>query len=720
MLLLFSPVFIASAQVSTNFNNDVLIRDQGKFNRDYGSRVDFQAPEKNIPDLVRSERLIVDSSNVARPYQFATPVSVDLDISKSMKWNNEGAFVFGKYVITAKGAMNTSINFDRFYLPKGTEMYVYNENGSMITGPVTERENNAAKTWGSWVYNGPILIIEVKTPAATRNELELHASNIAYGYKQVYKTQLNDFGTSASCEVNVLCPQGAGWDNERNSVALVLNDNGSSWCSGCMVMNTCNDDRPFYLTANHCFNPPGLPQQNVAAWRFTFQAWSPTCTPSQNSSGVTYNGSTLRANSAGSDFCLVELNNTPPANSGINYAGWSRNTNGINSTTIIHHPHGDVMKITADNNAPVFGNFMAAQCWHLQVDNGTTEGGSSGAPYFDQNHRVIGQHFGIDDGLNAICNQVSKFGGRFDVSWTGGGTNATRLSNWLDPSGSGAATTNTTNISQLALSISGDDLFCTTSNPYTITNLPAGATVSWSTNPQYFATPNCANCTSTTLSYGNDGLVTLTATLTNVCGGQTKTITKTVRSGSTPPTGFYYSGGVYNTLVDEISGSNYLTPNNWILVHANSAVNGTPQWTPLGGFDYSWTIAGNELEVNVQADGYAAFQMNINGECGTISKTYIFEPNGGNFALSVAPNPATSEVTISVDDQNATQAANGKAVRGIRQMIISDKLGNVVLKRNFPDHTKRARVNVSTLTSGFYIIQVFDGKNWRAFKLLKN
>ena len=28
--------------------------------------------------------------------------------------------------------------------------------------------------------------------------------------------------------------------------------------------------------------------------------------------------------------------------------------------------------------------------------------------------------------------------GRFDKSWTGGGTNSTRLSNWLDPNNSGA------------------------------------------------------------------------------------------------------------------------------------------------------------------------------------------------------------------------------------------------------------------------------------------
>ena len=39
--------------------------------------------------------------------------------------------------------------------------------------------------------------------------------------------------------------------------------------------------------------------------------------------------------------------------------------------------------------------------------------------------------------------------GRFDLSWIGGGTNNTRLSNWLDPGNSNILTTNTTNVSNL-------------------------------------------------------------------------------------------------------------------------------------------------------------------------------------------------------------------------------------------------------------------------------
>ena len=373
--------FSAQAQVKTNFINKTSIDERGHFLKSYKAKIDFEIPAKNIANLLQAEKNRTDTLRGAKPCQIAVPVSVDLDIAKLINWNYEGDSAYGKFTINLNGALSSSINFDKFYLPEGTEMYIYNENGNIITGPVTEKENSPDKIWGSGVYQGPWLTIEIKKPLQTLKQQILHSNNMAYGYKNVY--QVGNFGLSAACEINVVCPLGDGWENERNSVALGISGDGTGLFSGSLIMNTCATNRPYFLTANHVYEQ-APPVRNVTGWRFTFQAWSSTCpNPGINSNGITYNGSAFRANWAGSDFCLVELNTTPPANSGINYAGWSRNTAGITQTTIIHHPMGDLMKITRDINPPEFGAFLGAQCWHLIVDNGTTEGASSGSPYFD-------------------------------------------------------------------------------------------------------------------------------------------------------------------------------------------------------------------------------------------------------------------------------------------------------------------------------------------------
>jgi lysyl endopeptidase len=230
LLLLFA---CASAQVKTNFNSRVLLRENGLFKKAYKTQVDFEVQAIKIEDLLRAEQQRAATSDQSEPFKLAIPIPVDLNIAKRANWNIDSGFAYGKFTIKLNGALSSSINFDKFYLPTGAEMYIYNEKGNMITGPVTAQENNAKGKWGSWVYKDDLLTVEIKIPLAAKDQLILHANNIAYGYKSVYKVEVADFNASdGSCEINVICPLGSGWEAERNSVALVLNDDGSSWCSG--------------------------------------------------------------------------------------------------------------------------------------------------------------------------------------------------------------------------------------------------------------------------------------------------------------------------------------------------------------------------------------------------------------------------------------------------------------------------------------------------------
>lgn len=188
--------FLTKAQVKTNFNNKTPITERGYFLKSYKATIDFEIPAKNITNLLQDEKSETNTILEAKPFQIAVPVPVNLDIGKLMNWIDEGDSAYGKFTIKLKGALSTSINFYKFYLPDGTEMFIYNENGSMITGPITEKENNPNKIWGSWVYQGSWLTIEIRTPLSALTQLVLHANNIAYGYKKVYK--MGNFGQSAS------------------------------------------------------------------------------------------------------------------------------------------------------------------------------------------------------------------------------------------------------------------------------------------------------------------------------------------------------------------------------------------------------------------------------------------------------------------------------------------------------------------------------------------
>lgn len=287
---------------------------------------------------------------------------------------------------------------------------------------------------------------------------------------------------------------------------MILLADGTRFCSGSLLNNVCQNLEPNFLTAFHCLdlNEDGLlvdaERNQVNNWVFRFLYESPSCGGGDNAVFQSINGSAFRAAFQPTDFALLLLNNRPTGD--VTYAGWSRANVAATSAVAIHHPAGDVKKISIDNNAltnvdvttiwaeDIFGN-PTVQCppnthWNtvfdspaVGIDPSTVQPGSSGSPIFNQNHQVVGQLHG--DYLNTnndYCENRRGQYGRFDVSWTGGGTNATRLSNWLDPNNTGAMTTNTINLP----SISGPDLLCSPGT-YTLQNLPGGSTATWSVIP---------------------------------------------------------------------------------------------------------------------------------------------------------------------------------------------------------------------------------------------
>ncbi len=311
------------------------------------------------------------------------------------------------------------------------------------------------------------------------------------------------------------------------------------------------------------------------------------------------------------------------------------------------------MKITRDNDAPTTTTVAGTDVWELTLDAGATEGGSSGGPYFDQNHRIIAQHLGTDDLHLPICDRDTKFGGRFDLSWTGGGTNATRLSTWLDPSNSNAMTTNTTNVSSLVsdvYSISGPDVFCTTGN-YSVPGYTGPIT--WFTAS--YATINSSGVATKV----TDGPAIIQATI-YPCSG-TQVLTKAVHAGA-PIEGWIFTEKDY---VGSGAGK-VISPMGYTGLGAKYDISGHP--AGIGGIlEYHWTINDhsnwNILPLNSDASSVeleywnspAPFNQKIHirarNVCGWspyLETTWTFSSFFAKY--SVSPNPASDYVTLLFED----------------------------------------------------------------------
>lgn len=504
---------------------------------------------------------------------------------------------------------------------------IYDSRGT-IAGPIDSKENNDGHTWASPIFISDSIWIEANVPTKQKEVLKLNMSNLAYGYRNLDIGKSGGFGASGGCLANnnVLC-FGNGWEFERNAVCLLVSQSGERFCTGSMINNSCNNNVPYVLSANHCLPAGG----NVGQWRFIFQYWSPACNPSQDDPNyIQFYGSTIRANATPSDFLLLQLNQIPEPTSGITYLGWDRTINSAAGGASIHHPSGDVMKISTFNSAVqrvdnyVFADgkkAVGSQHWIVSWSNGVTEDGSSGAPLLNQSNKIVGQLSGGPSACNAPANYLKDAYCRFDNSWTGTGNNATRLSNWLDPFGFGNTTTTSISISHIA----GSSFVCTTSS-YSVANLqPGTSVVSWSSSNPVMMTINAAGTAS---RVGNaNGQVTITATLNNGCGNFTRT--KTVHVGKPIV-------GSINVDSDVCTGEGQDVVAN--LIGATSS-----SWAITSGNGFNATLMDNGNGIvyfNSYVQDCYGLQINVSNACGSVIDGTTICVNSCFGGLIAYPNPA--------------------------------------------------------------------------------
>ncbi|MDD3876588.1 MAG: T9SS type A sorting domain-containing protein [Bacteroidales bacterium] len=367
------------------------------------------------------------------PFRFGKDIAVNYTLENSGYWKTlENGDRIWLMSIMSEGAFSLNFIMDYFYLPPGARLFLYNENTKQYIGAFTNRNNNSDHIFATSPIAGDKITFELFEPKDKLGQSNINITYVIHAYKNIFGLE-KDYGGSGSCNINVNCPQGTSWQNQKRAAAMILNSNNTRICSGAMVNNARQDGTPYFLTANHC-----LSGTTSNSWIFMFNYESPTCTNQNGPTNQTVQGSTIRAKGADSDFALLELSSTPPPNYNVFYAGWSAIDIASDSCVGIHHPSGDIKKITFDYDTVTSSAYSGAGNDHWRIGSwnlGTTEGGSSGSPLFDKNHRIVGQLHGG----SASCSNPTGYDvyGKFAYSWNTGTTPATRLKDWLDPDDTG-------------------------------------------------------------------------------------------------------------------------------------------------------------------------------------------------------------------------------------------------------------------------------------------
>jgi len=465
IILMFIALFLTINGFS-QLSNQTKPRSFSLDNIDYSKIETFSVEEPNFEEI-NAQDLEAEKEFKLRRFGVIVPMNIDFYKNATKITTTEGNLYLMK--IKAKESKALTLYSSNFFIPEGGELHLYSPNKTRYIGGFTTENNNDLKTFATELIHGNEMIIEYFEPNFNTQAPRIEITEIGYAYRDVnnweeeFQETINEnieksyeYGSSGSCNVNANCPEGNNFRNQQRGILRIMvkiSSWGMGWCSGSLVNNTSRDLKPYVLTAAHCVEDLSN-DYYYSQFVFYFNYESPSCNNPLSESSITTTRSLTGASkiaidptysSNGSDFLLLLLTNNVPQNYNAYWNGWNINNTSSSSGVSIHHPSGDIKKISTyntplvsvsyDSESPNINGTHWKVKWASTTTNyGITEGGSSGSSIFNQNGEIIGTLTGGYSSCTAPNEYKIDYYGKMSYHWQSNGLiSSNRLSNWLNP-----------------------------------------------------------------------------------------------------------------------------------------------------------------------------------------------------------------------------------------------------------------------------------------------
>ena len=662
-----------------------------------------------IPDMdrvLKEDQEREKNGNKLKRISVGIPVSISMDEYGQWTTLEDGGKLW-QLQISAEKAKALDFVFSKFWLPDGGKFFVFNPLTLETIGAITSEyllgSKDTPHRFSTAMVKGDNVILEYYQPKDVKELPIIEVAKVYYGDDPYI-----DLDESCDDEVNVNCSEGANWQNEKKAIAgIYIKLHYGYRGTGALLNNTKGNYSPYFLTANHCLLGDDDPEpkdvhgdSDISDWVFYWNYELTSCNASYNpQSHKTTIGALLLANNPNTDFALLLLLQSPLSLSDYipYYLGWDRSGSSGTGGVCIHHPVGDVKKISTYSMTPIATTFDSSPSvyWGVNWDttdhgHGITEEGSSGSPLINSNHRVIGQ-------LRGGASQCSgpyglDYYGKFNLSWTGNGTSdiRRRLDYWLDSNGTNAQSIN----GVYPLSISGSSLVCSTAT-YTLQKLVSGATVVWSTSNSNLSIISGQGTSSATFQKNSNGACVITAQIS--IGSFTQTVTKNVWAGipaaptiiGWPHTNMFLANSQYQLFASTSS-----------LAQASEY-----QWDVVSGATITSGANTNGPTFTINSSGTVRIGVRARNACGWGPYTYM---NGGitnDNGQTPINSPGNNIVNIPLPEEGEYEIMLWNTNRLIRTVKTSQSSYDV---------------DLNDLPSDLYIIKVMkDGQSIYQLKVKK-
>lgn len=608
----------------------------------------------------------------------------------------------------SEDAVSLNFVFNDFHLSENASLYITNEDKSILYGPVT---NEAVPENGFFLTDiipGGKATIFLYEPSDSKEESTLTIKRVVHGFKDLQNNAMRSLRSNYTPDV-ACYPD---FEKESDAVGLAISSDGVNYCSGSLVMSTDFSFKPYFLSTidlvdrdeNDEITQTEITNSENCLFKFRYKHES--CDGETFTTSYTYNHATYRAAWEHTCFSLMEISGNLKQNPYLTWLGWNKLSNTPVCGTCIHHYESQEMRISFDHaGIDTHGTYTGNNFWGIYFDYGSYTVSSRGAPLLDYDKRVVGHMFG------GIPYMRSCDFGKFYLSWSGGGTNASRLSNWLDPISTGQSTID----SYRAMVIKGPSKIISSAT-YSIQNLPSGATVNWSLSNSYYNqnclsqnVPESNKCTITRSSSQEMSGATLTATIT-VSGSTICTITKTVSTGNGFE-GTYYNG--ITTVTIDLPSPLYVLPSTSVVITSPNLIGATVSQVGGNATPTSWNFNNSTgiLTVGMPSSSGMAVVLSVTCANGSTYTLPITTTDNGSGQLYVSQTGHTIEISIqNLNDEALSKRNDSYEIDNTKWKleIFNAVTGERIVSKSISENS--CSIETSDWKSGIYVIHANIGK----------
>ncbi len=394
---------------------------------------------KNADSLASAKRKVTDLPDY-KDCEYAAVIQTNISPANQGIWNAVKPDLYiCRLGLTSAKASSLSVTMSPYDLKPGYKLFVYSTDNHYVLGAYTFRNVNGYKVLSLPDIPGDSIIIELQNTSPDKDFMNIIISSVGIGYPRSLadkSTEDDYYGWSADCHVDINCISDRNVQHQKYSVCRLIIERPTSKirCTGTLMNNTRLDETPYILTAGHCINDEYSANRTIAYFDYE----SPYC-DGPDGQIHSISGSTLRSRAENLDFSLVELSEKPPIEFSPLYAGWDATGDNVDTSYSIHHPEGDVKKYCQNDDQVQHASFSPYDPdshWLIpRYSLGTTESGSSGAPLFNNDNRVVGT---LTGGGLECTEYIYDYYQKLSNSWFDYMDVRQHLKSWLDPLNTGS------------------------------------------------------------------------------------------------------------------------------------------------------------------------------------------------------------------------------------------------------------------------------------------